>query len=268
MPLSVLESSIAEDVHSVFAGTPDNPPRSAVVLWVYLDESGQQNQDTHAVVAGFLGTEAQFSAVAYDWIMALYPKESLHMGDLRWNDDKAERRVRDLLAKLGPLPHKHGLSPIFGAVRYGDYVDMVAGIPEMESKVKGYAVCFSTVLAKLMEIEQPESVKIVCERQDRYESHARHLMSVYEWLALEDGLPVHFHSIEFVSKGVTVLTQPSDYLAFAIAKQISEPDSTRALWTQPILNGKTIDGLPGKCLERERVRDLMRQVMERKAAPA
>jgi hypothetical protein len=91
----------------------------------YLDESGHEGT-SHVVIVGFLGSDEQWTACAQLWKRALAPRQSLHMSALRWQS-KRNNRVRDLLERLGPIPHTCGLVPVFGMVNVGDYSDLLTG---------------------------------------------------------------------------------------------------------------------------------------------
>lgn len=91
-----------------------------MAITAYLDESGHSGLG-HVVVAGFFANESQWAAFAPAWEQALKPRKSLHMRKLRWKHSRAQR----LLAKLGPIPYKYDLRPVFGSVFVKDYYDLV-----------------------------------------------------------------------------------------------------------------------------------------------
>ena len=95
-----------------------------MTITAYLDESGHSGLG-HVVVAGFFGNESQWAAFAPAWEQALKPKKSLHMRKLHWNHPRAQR----LLARLGPIPYKYDLRPVFGSVFVKDYYDLVENTP-------------------------------------------------------------------------------------------------------------------------------------------
>jgi hypothetical protein len=68
----------------------------------------------------------------------------------------------------------------------------------------------------------------------------------------------YFESIEFVTKDATTLTQPADYLAFAIAKYLEDPNSKKCIWSRPIVHGQDIHG---RLLTREQIRKVVREAL-------
>jgi hypothetical protein len=220
-------------VHPFFETPHDNPPKNVIMITVYLDETQHSAPQDYAFVAGFRGTEDQWNKFVPAWKAALGNKPSLHMNDLRWGGIYAERRVKRLLEKLGPIPYECGLIPVYGGVRVSDYYDLMADETIFKQKVMGYMVCLGAAFTLLMEtVPGHESIKIVCEAQEEYEVGAKRLFKIFHHLAGQNPLHPYLSSIEYVEKNT--LLEPVDYLAFALGKHFNEPGGKKDLWCRPI----------------------------------
>jgi Protein of unknown function (DUF3800) len=225
------------------------------MVTLYLDESRHEDHESYMVVAGFWGKQEQWDALIPDWVSALGKKKALHMSGLRLGSKAGALRGGRLLGRLGPLPYKHGLTPIYTAVKTGDYLDIIANTPYAET-MPGYAVCLTGVMQRLSRmVRSTESIKIFCEIQKSYEEDARRTFrQVSRTRPISDPTRPYFHSIEFISKDSSVLTQPSDFLAYALAEHHANGDSAKAKLCKPIFgNG----GVVGLTLTREHVREIM-----------
>jgi hypothetical protein len=230
------------------------------MLTAYLDES-QHTGPGHAVVAGFWGTEDQWNAVADDWKLGLGGRKALHMSGLRWNSPSASRRVKPLLARLGPIPHTHNLHPVYGAVKVTDYINLIANEPEFEKKMCGYILCLSIVFSVLAKhLPGHAKLKIVCEQQSEYEPLARALFDSFSKMVGRNPKCAYFSDIGFIPKDSSPLTQPGDFLAFAKGKYLDERGSRKDLWSRPILGSAGPDGIPGRVHSRENARRLVKQI--------
>jgi Protein of unknown function (DUF3800) len=249
----VLVSANAESIHSFFETPHDRRPKSLLPLTTYVDESQQNETDRHVVVAGFCGSEPQWESFLPEWKSALGKKKALHMKNLRWGGDFGERRVTQLLARLGPIPYKHGLCPVYGAVKVSDYIDLIKGEAELEKKVCGYILCLSTIFSALTrDLPGYAEIKIICEQQDQYEPLARGLFDSFGRIVARDPRSAYFRSIGFIPKDDSPLTQPADFLAFAITKYLDERGSTKDLGCRPIFGGKDPEKIPGRLYTREK----------------
>ena len=224
-----------------FFETPhDNPPECALMLTAYLDESRHDDPSSYMVVAGFWGKKEQWEALAADWIVSLGNRKSLHMKTLRLNSERGAKRARAFLPKMGALPHKHGLTPTYCAVKTGDYIDLVVGT-YLKAQLPGYVICLTGVMQQMSRrISGAESIKLVCEMQQRYQGVAT---NSFVQVARADPLSrpnrPYFSGIEFIPKNSSVLTQPSDFLAYAVAEWRANPSSPKMQLCMPIL------GAPG-----------------------
>jgi hypothetical protein len=235
------------------------------MIRVYLDESRHNETNSFMVVAGFWGTEDQWDALIPDWTSALGKRRSLHMRTLRLNSNRGEIRGRELLGRLGPLPYKHGLAPIYGAVKTSDYLDIVSNT-DYKNDFPGYAICLTAVMQRLSKaLPGHESVKIVCEIQRSYEEIARRTFRQVRAAApISDPNRPYFAAIDFISKGSSVLTQPCDFLAYAIAEGHQDGESHKAKLCRPILgaSGK----VAGLTLKGTDIRRIISNFMLAKAA--
>src|SRR6266700_7322664 len=143
-PISVWRSA------EPFFETPhDRRPRYVLVITVYLDESRHEDPNSFMVLAGFWGNKEQWDALAADWVSGLGKRQKpLHMRTLRLNSEAGIRRAEKQLPLLGALPYKHGLSPIYAAVKTGDYQDIIK-TPEQRGRFPGYSICLTAVIQKL-----------------------------------------------------------------------------------------------------------------------
>jgi hypothetical protein len=222
-------------------------------MYGYFDESGHESK-SWVVIAGFFGTEDQWGAFVPEWRNGLgRQRKSLHMNDLRWKKDS----TRQLLERLGPIPKSCGLKPAIGGVRVSDYEDLVVGTP-VEKAIKGYAASLNPlVMGVLSQVPNDERIEFVFEEQHEYADAVHQTMSFFsrseeEYARTKDGLP-KVAKWGFVPKHTTLMTDPADYLAFALKAQKEAPKSTKAEWCLPILIAG--DGLGvGELLSRDEIR--------------
>src|SRR5208282_5208121 len=163
--------------------------------------------------------EGQWGRFVDAWKVGLGPqRKSLHLTKLRWNQD----RTRQLLARLGPIPEACGLQAMLGGVRFGDYEDLVSGTREAKT-LKGYMSCLMPmVLQTLKGLPENERIELVFEQQDEYEPFVNMALPFFSvrdpyapWIFTGDGKP-KLAKWGFVPKGSTLMTDPADYLAFAL----------------------------------------------------
>lgn len=200
---------------------PRSPSRNypfLCMLRVYFDESGHHG-GRFCVVAGFIGNEDQWTEFEKSWLVALAPRKHLHMNGLRWTKPRTAR----LLARLGPVPHKHGLMPVVGVVTHSAYAAAIA--PTMPF-LKPWLLCVGMCARDILRWLPPyETIKFVFEQQTEYERHVQMLYSAM--LALGATEP-RFVGLEFVRKQATYCTEPADYLAFQWREFCANKDSHKA----------------------------------------
>jgi hypothetical protein len=200
------------------------------MLTAYFDESGHETKDA-TIVAGFLGDCEQWKTCAEQWRIGLGPKrKSLHMKDLRWGKD----RTRRLLERLGPIPHECGLTAVVAVVSANDYDDLVSRT-RAEKLTKGYYFCLITIFDALVKnTPKDQPIKLVFEVQNEYESRSDYYFEANKHHRTSTG-EQKFSSIEHIAKDSSALTQPSDFLAFAILHHYRDPQSQKAKWCAPIM---------------------------------
>ncbi|HXM64152.1 MAG TPA: hypothetical protein VN950_25040 [Terriglobales bacterium] len=186
------------------------------------------------------------------------------MNSLHWNGARAEQRIKPLLERLGRIPYECNLIPIYGAVKACDYIDLVQGLSKLAA-LGGYLMAISHLFTLLLETVSPhERIKIVCEEQKQYEPLARSIFATFKKEASQMRVPhPQLTDIEFVPKHFTSLIQPSDYLAFSLGKSFSEPESKKAMWSQPIQHWPNPICKPGTWLPRDVARDTILQIKDK-----
>jgi hypothetical protein len=105
-----------------------------------------------------------------------------------------------------------------------------------------------------------ERLEIVLEEQKEYARFADMALSFIagtdeSWSRTVDGKP-KLAKWRFVSKGSTMLTDPADYLAFAMHEAWTSKGSKKTEWCTPILKSNDGIGL-GRILKRHEVRGLI-----------
>jgi hypothetical protein len=199
------------------------------MLTAYIDESNH-DQKHFAVVAGFVGSAEQWEKCAEDWNVALGARSHLHMNKLRW---KHEKSIAKLLNRLGPVPHDAGLTAIFSTVSVADIEDLMDGT-HLQKAMKGYLICVLGLVNVLMQqLPEDETFKLVLENQPEY---ANAVIETHR--GSNDKTPdgrKRWVSVEFLDKEDTVLTEPGDFLAYALLQKSRDPLSARARLCAPIL---------------------------------
>lgn len=217
-------------VLDIFETPHDSPPKWVFMLTAYLDESGHETRNL-MVLAGFLGNSSQWGACAENWKTALGNRKNLHMKDLHWSKPE---RIRRLLCALGPIPHEAGLRAVFTTAAMSDYDDLTAGT-ELDQLYKSYMIALMGMIHVIAEnIPPDETFKLVLEANDRYAMNVQSLFNATKKLQTSDGRS-KLISIEFVDKGVTSLTEPADFLAYALIQRYRNPGSVKDELCAPIL---------------------------------
>ena len=162
------------------------------------------------------------------------PTQSFHLAELRWGKDSTRRR----LAKLGPIPHRHGLIKVIGAVRVSDYADLLQNMSEVYA-VQGYHLCLFPIIVEVLKaVPQGEQIRWVFEEQKDYELQAR---NVFRNFPEADARRIS--DVSFVGKEATVRTQPADFLAYAMLQRRRDPHSIRAKWCEPVFSTNSFIGM-------------------------
>jgi len=113
------------------------------------------------------------------------------------------------------------------------YSDLVAGTVA-EKLTKGYYIAVIAIVdAILKNIPEDERVKIVFEQQEEYESNTRLIFNSNQ--SLTPSGERRLSGIEYIPKDDSVLTQPADFLAFALLQGFRDQSSKKYAWCEPIL---------------------------------
>jgi hypothetical protein len=222
------------NVHTCYGFRRNRDDFLMAVLTAYFDESGIHAGDHLCVVAGFVGNDAQWQALAADWIPAIRPRKNLHMKDLRWNQHP--ERVRPLLAKLGPIPYKYNLKPVSVSVKWRDWNEIVQG-KVREEYTNPYMLCAQTCMGGVLNsIAGPDDVYFLFDRQrgKRRKTIEKLRDIVFEWI----GIDSRVKGIDFLDRATTVCLDPADYLAFIVRERGNAPDSDKATMGASIMGTK------------------------------
>jgi hypothetical protein len=105
-------------------------------------------------------------------------------------------------------------------------------------------------------VPDDERVEVVFEEQREYQPYANLAftsslaVSAHPWNRTKDGRP-KMAKWSFVPKGSTIMTDPADYLAFALRELWTDRHSTKTEWCRPILRSGV--GV-GKIFRRQEIR--------------
>lgn len=177
------------------------------MLTAYFDESGIHKGDHLCVVAGFVGNEAQWGSFIHDWMEALRPRPLLHMRKLRWKQHP--ERIAPLLARLGPIPYRYNLTPVYCGMWQKDYEEIMKG-KVREKFTTPYMTCAQSCMAIVLgEIAGSDEVQFVFERQRVNQSAMENLKSIVFGLV---GVDSRVQDITFSPAKEIPCLEPADYL--------------------------------------------------------
>jgi len=200
------------------------------------------------VVAGFIGNQGQWESCVEEWQQVLNrrKRKALHMTDLRWN-----QRTKDFLDEIGPIPHRHGLTRIMGAVNNEDCKDLIEGRIRDRQAVPYLLSMQACVAHVLQHLPEDEKVAFVFECHSVYRQSAQ--TCYHAVLELNKGNTC-LHSLTHIQKDQSIALQPADYLAYELAHYFEDKDSQKSQWGLSILgNGDII----GARLERGHIRNIV-----------
>lgn len=210
------------------------------LLTAYFDESGIHEGTHWCVVAGFVGNDAQWQALAAAWIPAIKPRKNLHMKDLRWNRNR--QRIKTLLSTLGPIPHKYNLAPVMAAIRWSDYNSIVKG-KVSEQFVTPYVLCAHLcIVVALFEIVGSDDVYVLFDHQEGYTERNNGQVTGH-YVRKNWCRPVQ--KIDFIDRRTTVCLDPADCLAFTLHHQGINSDCDKATFGASICGPKGPRGIHG-----------------------
>ena len=183
------------------------------MLTAYFDESGIHKGNHLCVVAGWVGVgnDAQWPAFAADWIPSIRPRTNLHMKKLRWGP-KNRDRVGKLLARLGPIPHKYNLRPVFCGIWQRDYDAVIAGKVRQTFTTPFMLAAQQCMKDALKETPKNEKIAFIFARQDRYQDALRRLEDVVFKRANLDPRVDSISTREYRS---TVCFDPADFFSLS-----------------------------------------------------
>jgi hypothetical protein len=148
-------------------------------------------------------------------------------------------------------------------VRYQDYDDLVAGIPE-EKLLRGYIAClFPLVIQILRGTPREKQVELIFEEQHQHEPYANLALPIIAtlpgaaepWKRTSDGR-TRLAKWSYVPKGSTLRSDPADYLAYALREAWTDKRSKKAQWCRPILSAGNGEGY-GAILQRDKIRAII-----------
>jgi hypothetical protein len=267
MPLlQELAPEVESELDGYFTVPHDAPPKWLLMLYAYLDETGQESKDW-VFIAGFLGNEDQWRKFDPKWKEGLGKRQSLHLKELRFKKD----RERRMLERLGPLPVSCGLEPVIGGIRVSDYEDLLGGNTFLEQLGCGYLSALQPLLIQVLKwLPANERLELVLEQQNRYswltDFALRHIAPLpLPFMRTSDGRP-KLASWRYVTPESTSLTEPADYFAHALLQYHRDPKSLKTQWCMPILNSANHVGAIGAVMTRAQARqsvtDLLAQLKQ------
>lgn len=236
------------DLEGLCRSPHDAPPKWALMLTMYLDESLEKD-DGFVVVAGFAGREANWNLCLKEWQRVRGKRGPLHMKTLRkWETARHEKH----LAELAKVPEQSGLILVYAAVKYSDYKDLIEGT-YAELAGEGYLLCLFMIVLSIIHglTLSKERLEVICEQQVEYaalrESMFKLAQSMPEAIN-KDGLPI---LAKWSSIGKSTVLEPSDFAAFALLQRLKDPTGRKAVLTGSILEAERKIGI---VLSREDVR--------------
>lgn len=204
------------------------------LLTGYFDESGIHEGDHTCVVAGFVGNDAQWQGFAAEWIPAIRPRLNLHMTKLRWKQHPG--RIAPLLAKLGPIPYRYNLRPVFVRLRWSDYNRIVKGNVSARF-TNPYALCAVCCMTEVLSnIAGSDEVYFLFDRQ---EGLRKKTMQELRDLSFDFwGVDSRVKGIDFIPRQSTVCLDPADYLAFVLREKGIDGNSVKVQMGASIMAGR------------------------------
>jgi hypothetical protein len=194
------------------------------MLTAYFDESGIHSGNHLCVVGGFVGNGAQWQSFIKDWVVAIRPRQNLHMKDLRWS--KQPDRIAELLAKLGPIPHRYNLRPVAVSIPWTDFTSVAEG--KVSKKfVNPYVICAVCCMQGVLgEVAGKDDVHFIFDRQEGLRKEA--IQAIRDFSFDYCGVDTRFKGADFIKRADTVCLDPADYLAYIIRERGVDPESFKS----------------------------------------
>jgi hypothetical protein len=220
------------------------------MLTAYFDESGTGSKEELCVVGGFVGNEAQWASFAGDWIKALGKhRDNLHLTKLRWNR-RYDRIVKDL-AKLGPIPRRYNLIPVFVGMWHQDFEDLFKG-KVREAFTDPYMTCVQQCMALALHhlVGKDDEIQFILDWQEGRRARMMNKLRdvAFKFAKMEPRLK----TLHFTPMRSTVCLDPADYLVFALREGILDPNSDKAKASAPIVAYPLYGGI----IERKRLKEI------------
>jgi hypothetical protein len=209
------------------------------MLTAYFDES-MENGDGHVVVAGFMGNKSSWVRCVRIWrrVLKKHGRTSIHLKELRFNGD----RHKELLSDLGKIPAQCGLRLIYGAVNVGAYKPAIAGTV-MEVASAGYIFAFQiALLSALWKTPKGQRLEVVCEHQLEFNARRDNVCIACSMMPAHQNLSGTSKLAKWSSVPKSTILEPSDFLAFAILKKLTESNGIKAKLCEPIFDNKLHHG--------------------------
>ena len=203
------------------------------MIYGYFDESREQDEG-YVVVAGFIGNKRSWKNYVRLWNDVLQG-QALHMKALRLGGDKAERRWKDRLERLGAIPKQVGLRPFVGSVRTKDYKHLIEGT-SAELVLSGYGIALLAMLGAIFASDlPPHRIELLFEEQIEHAVNRERAISFFR----DSHDLTNRHGLSRIAKSSSIqksmILEASDYLSYAVLYQLIDPDSQKARLTSPIL---------------------------------
>lgn len=233
------------------------------LLTGYFDESGIHEGDHWCVVAGFVGNDAQWQALAAEWIPAIKPRSNLHMKQLRWN--KHPQKIAQLLSKVGPIPAKYNLQPVMAAIRWSDYTSIMKDKVN-EQFTTPYMFCAHLcMITALFEIVGSDDVIFLFDRQEGMRKATMEKLRdiVYKKI----GVDRRVQNVDFIPRRTTVCLDPADCLAFTLHHQGLAHKSDKATFGASIFGSKGAKGIHGGKVHPSQLRWLVKDAQQSGMVP-
>jgi hypothetical protein len=241
--VTTTERNYAEaELDGFFESPEDDPLKTLCMLKLYLDES-IDNDTGMCLVAGYLGNKRQWKDYIEAWREELSPRTSIHIAELRLGSERAPKRHRALLSRLGGVPNICGLRPFAGSICRKDYENKVSGTA-LEVLMEGYVLAILGLMDELARHLNNERVKVFFEEQIIHASLRERAMVGWRKryrTAAGWSILARWGS---VPKGT--MTEASDYLCYALQQSYINPNSQKSSLTSPILKQGVIGHHTGK----------------------
>ncbi len=221
----------------MFESPHDHPPKWVLVLTAYLDESSGQG-DGFYVIGGYLGDKEAWTHLVREWRDGLGDRQGLHLKNLRLGSNGDRHKL--LLETLGAKPRMCGLIPVRGSVRTSDYLHLTHGTAARVG-MEGYALALWPTVSKVLDTVPPdERVELIFAEQVHYAGMREAVLSTIASLGEYRNSSGLSKLAKWSSMPMSMILEPSDYLAYALLQRDIDPCSEKARLTSPILQGQEI----------------------------